>query len=205
MHEATALGQGKSGSEDWISDHEAFLLAYSGRLQQARRMSARAAELAQQAGQREEAALFETGAALREAFFGNALAARKGATTALELSKDREAEYGAAFALALSGDTSRSEALANDLERPSRKTRQFGSVTCQHFALFSRYTMARLQRLSSCYKSPFPGSWSAIRLARWRAGNSAGPMLCRGTELRQNPPIRISSRSGKTPIPKSPF
>ena len=36
---------------------------------------------------------------------------------ALELSKDREAEYGAAFALAVSGDSSRSQTLANDLER----------------------------------------------------------------------------------------
>ena len=35
---------------------------------------------------------------------------------ALELSKDRDVEYGAAFALALSGDSSRSQALANDLE-----------------------------------------------------------------------------------------
>ncbi len=36
---------------------------------------------------------------------------------ALELSKDREVEYGAGFALALSGDISKAEALADDLER----------------------------------------------------------------------------------------
>ena len=36
---------------------------------------------------------------------------------ALELSKDREAEYGAAFALAVSGDSSRSQTLADDLEK----------------------------------------------------------------------------------------
>jgi hypothetical protein len=35
----------------------------------------------------------------------------------LELSKDRDVEYGAAFALALSGESSRSQTLANDLER----------------------------------------------------------------------------------------
>jgi tetratricopeptide (TPR) repeat protein len=35
---------------------------------------------------------------------------------ALELSKGREVEYGTAFALALSGDSSRSQTLANDLE-----------------------------------------------------------------------------------------
>ena len=36
---------------------------------------------------------------------------------ALELSKGRDVEYGAAFALALSGDSSRSQTLADDLER----------------------------------------------------------------------------------------
>jgi tetratricopeptide (TPR) repeat protein len=36
---------------------------------------------------------------------------------ALDLSKGRDVEYGAAFALALAGDFSRSEELANDLEK----------------------------------------------------------------------------------------
>jgi tetratricopeptide (TPR) repeat protein len=121
MEREAALGQGKSGAEDWISDHEAFVLAYSGHLQQARRMSRRAADLAQQAVQPERAALWETGAALWEAFFGNAPAARRSAMAALELSKDREVEYGAAFTLALSGDSSRSQTLSNDLERRFRE------------------------------------------------------------------------------------
>ena len=73
--------------------------------------------LSRQAAKRERAALYETGAALREAFFGNAPAARRSAMAALELSKGRDVEYGAAFALALSGDSSRSQTLANDLER----------------------------------------------------------------------------------------
>ena len=117
MEHEVALGQGKSGAEDWISDHEAFVSAYSGRLQEARRMSRRAADLAQQAAQRDRAALYETGLALWEGFFGNAPAARRSAMAARELSKDRDVEYGAAFALALSGDSSRSQTLANDLER----------------------------------------------------------------------------------------
>lgn len=37
-------------------------------------------------------------------------------TQALELSRDRELEYGAAFALALSNDASQAQALAHDLE-----------------------------------------------------------------------------------------
>ena len=80
-------------------------------------MSRRAADLAQQAAHRERAALFETGAALWEAFFGNPIAARRSAMAALDLAKDREVEYGAAFALAVSGDHAGSQALAEDLEK----------------------------------------------------------------------------------------
>ena len=117
MERAAALGQGKPGVEDWISDDEAFVLAYSGHLQQAIRKSRRAVDLAQQPAHRERAAMYETGAAVWEAFFGDAPEARRSAMAALELSKGRDVEYGAAFALALSGDSSRPQALTNDLER----------------------------------------------------------------------------------------
>jgi tetratricopeptide (TPR) repeat protein len=116
MERAVALSKGKSDAEDLISDLDAFGLAYSGHLQQARRKSQRAVDLAQQSAQRDRTALFETGAALREAFFGNKPAARQGAKAALKLSKGRDVEYGAAFALALSGDFSESQSLAKDLE-----------------------------------------------------------------------------------------
>jgi tetratricopeptide (TPR) repeat protein len=117
MERELALSRAKSGLEDWISDKEAFVLAYRGQLQQARRLSRRASDLAQQAARREGAALYESGAALREAFFGNAPAAQRSAVAALVLSKGRAVEFGAAFALALSGDLSRSETLADDLEK----------------------------------------------------------------------------------------
>ena len=80
-------------------------------------MSHHAAELAQQAAQRDRAALDGTGLALWEGFFGNAPEASRNAMAARELSKGREVEYGAAFALALAGDSFRSQTLANDLER----------------------------------------------------------------------------------------
>jgi eukaryotic-like serine/threonine-protein kinase len=128
MQRAAAVGRGKSGAEDWISDHEAFVLAYSGHLQQARRMSQRAADLAQQAAHRERAALYKTGLALWEAFFENVAAARGSAMAALEPSKEREVEYGAAFALALSGDSFRSQTLADDLEK------RFGEDTSVRFS-----------------------------------------------------------------------
>src|SRR5208282_432965 len=106
MEREGARARRRSGGENWISNKEAFALAYSGHLQQARAMSRRAVEQALQVAQRERAGLWESGAAVREAFFGNASEARERATAALELSKNREVEYGAGFALALSGDSS---------------------------------------------------------------------------------------------------
>jgi serine/threonine protein kinase len=117
MAQAVALAQGKPGVEDWVSDEESFALAYSGHLQQARSMSRRAMVLAQQAAHKEKAALYEAGAAVREALFGNAPEARWSAVAALELSRDRDVEYGAAFALALAGDAARSQTLTEDLEK----------------------------------------------------------------------------------------
>jgi eukaryotic-like serine/threonine-protein kinase len=117
MEREADLSEGKPGAEDWIVHSEALVAAYSGHVQQARMMSRRAVDLAQQAGQQERAAIYETGAAVWEAFFGNASAAKKSAMAALELSKGRDVEYGAAYALALSGESSRSQALADELKR----------------------------------------------------------------------------------------
>jgi tetratricopeptide (TPR) repeat protein len=117
MAREVSLSQRDSEAEDWLSHHESFVLAYSGRLRDARKMSLQAAELAQPAGHGERAALFEIGAALREAFFGNATAATQRASSALALAKDREVEYGAALALALAGSSSRAQALTDDLEK----------------------------------------------------------------------------------------
>jgi tetratricopeptide (TPR) repeat protein len=117
MEREAARGQAEVGAEDWTANDQAFVLAYSGHLQQSRVMSHRAVELAQQARQAGRAAMYEAGAALREALFGNAAAASRNAIAALNVSKARDVEYGAALALALCGDSSRTQALANDLER----------------------------------------------------------------------------------------
>ena len=117
MEQQAALGEAHPGAQDWMLHAESLTLARSGQLQRASGMSRRAVDLAQQAGQRERAAVFETGAAVWEGLFGNISAARRKANEALELSKGRDVEYGAAFALALAKDSSRSQALANDLEK----------------------------------------------------------------------------------------
>jgi tetratricopeptide (TPR) repeat protein len=117
MSGAVTLSLVKSGVEDLIADRQAFVLAYAGQLKQAEGMARRAAELNQQPSQRGKKALLQIGPALWNAFFGDAPAARQSAMSALALSKDRDVEYGAAFALALSGESSRSEKLAEDLEK----------------------------------------------------------------------------------------
>jgi DNA-binding winged helix-turn-helix (wHTH) protein/tetratricopeptide (TPR) repeat protein len=107
----------ESSVEDAIVDQEAFAQAYVGHMQEAVRKSEHAVNLAQQSSEPDRAAMYEAGAALRAAFFGEAVAATESAGAALRLSRSRDAEYGAAFALALAGDQSQAATLAGDLER----------------------------------------------------------------------------------------
>jgi len=116
MQREVAAAHGKSGAEELISDHQAFALAYAGQLQEATKMLRRASDLAQQTAHREKAASFETRVALWEAFYGNAPAAKLAAMSALALAKNREVQYGAAVALAIAGNSSQAQTLANDLE-----------------------------------------------------------------------------------------
>lgn len=121
MERELALSRQKPEVEAALSYLDSFALAYSGHLQQARIETRRAIDLAQQSGHRERAALYAAGAAVREAFFGNAVEARRSASAALARSADREVEYGAAFALALVGDGPRAQSLADDLEERFRE------------------------------------------------------------------------------------
>jgi serine/threonine protein kinase/tetratricopeptide (TPR) repeat protein len=117
MERAVTRAKGNPQAEYWVANSEALVAAHSGRLQQASSASRRAMDLAQQSGQPEAAATFETAAAVWEALFGNAVGARRHAAAALDVSKGRDVEYAAAVALALAGDFARSEALASDLEK----------------------------------------------------------------------------------------
>jgi eukaryotic-like serine/threonine-protein kinase len=117
MERVIALARGKPGTDDWIANSEGFVLAYSGHLQAARNMSRLAADLARKTERRDTEALYETDAAVREALFGNASSAKQGTKRALDLSKSRDVRYGAGLALALSGDSFRSQAVSDDLLR----------------------------------------------------------------------------------------
>jgi DNA-binding winged helix-turn-helix (wHTH) protein/Tfp pilus assembly protein PilF len=112
-----ALARERRGVDDWMSNSEGFVLAYSGHLEAARKMSRLAADLARKTERRDTEALYEADAAVREALFGNVSIARQRAVDALALSQSRDVAFGVGFALALSGDSSRSQELTENLSR----------------------------------------------------------------------------------------
>jgi tetratricopeptide (TPR) repeat protein len=137
MAREATRARARPGGENWMSAREAFVTAYSGHLHEARSISQRAVVQAQQAGQPERASLWEAGAAVREALFGNTTAARERALNALKLSHDREVQYAAAFALGVSGDFSRALALADEMQRrfPEDSSVRFSYLPVVHATL----------------------------------------------------------------------
>jgi DNA-binding winged helix-turn-helix (wHTH) protein/predicted Zn-dependent protease len=117
MTEQMAWAAGKPGVEDVLLAMEADTVAYSGQLGKAREFSRRAVDSAERAQKKETAAGYEADAALREALFGNAAQARKRAAAALNISTGREVLFGAALALAFSGDTAQAQKLADALAK----------------------------------------------------------------------------------------
>jgi predicted Zn-dependent protease len=113
MNQAAAVAMTKI--EDQMSDRVAHVSAYFGQLQAAEKASRHAADLAMKAEQPEGAASYETPLALWQALFERGPEARRTAAAALALSKSRDVQFGAAFALALSGDSSGAQMLADGL------------------------------------------------------------------------------------------
>jgi serine/threonine protein kinase/tetratricopeptide (TPR) repeat protein len=118
MDRAVSQAKGKRRAEHWMAHEEALALARSGRLQAAQRSSSRAVELAlQEQFGRESAASYRAARAVWEGLCENAAEGIRSALAALELSQGRDVEYAAGLALAVSGDSSRSETLTGDLEK----------------------------------------------------------------------------------------
>jgi len=117
MDRVVGLARGKGRAEHWMAHEEALAFARLGRLQAARRSSNRAVDLVLQSGERETSAAYQAARAVWEAAYGNAAESKRNAMAALALSKGRDVEYAAGLALAFSGDSSRSEPLADDLEK----------------------------------------------------------------------------------------
>jgi tetratricopeptide (TPR) repeat protein len=151
-------------AEDWMAHHQALVLAYSGRMRQARTMWEHAIALAQQAGAREKVAIYETAEAVCEAHFGNQAAAKERARAALQVARGRDVEYAAAFAMALSGESSESQRLAADLEMrfPEDTPVQFEYLPTLHAlsALADQAPMEAVERLQRAvpYELAMPGT-----------------------------------------------
>jgi serine/threonine protein kinase/Tfp pilus assembly protein PilF len=110
------LAKGKPTVGHTVAYAEALALARSGRLQLASQSSTRAIDLARQERQSETAASYQAARAVWEAVCGNSAKAKSDAIAALALSNGRDVEYTSGLALALSGDSSQSKMLADDLD-----------------------------------------------------------------------------------------
>jgi hypothetical protein len=165
MKRALEMANGKLESEHWILARQACVLAYSGRAQDARTSARRAIQLARQAGQPERAALYQVASATREALFGHKAEAKAEALAGLNESKNRDVEYGAAFALAFAGDEAKAQAIVKDLEKryPEDTFVRFSYLPTLRaiFALNHGNPSQALQQLEteSPYDVAIAGSW----------------------------------------------
>ena len=117
MQQQLAWAAGRVGEEDWLLSAQSDTEAYSGRLTKAREFSRRAMDSALHADAKETAALWQVNAALREAEFGNASAARQMALAALALVAGRDIKSVAALSLARAGDAGEAKTLTDSLNK----------------------------------------------------------------------------------------
>ena len=117
MERAVAEERGRLGAEDWLTNAETLYAAYRGHLREADRLTRRAVELARNEKMSERAASYEASGAVRSAFYGLPAEARTHARAALQLSKARDIEFLAAFALALARETRQAREIETDLEK----------------------------------------------------------------------------------------
>jgi tetratricopeptide (TPR) repeat protein/predicted Ser/Thr protein kinase len=155
--------RGNLETEDWMSHNQALVLARSGQMRNARIRWRHIIER-QQAGHREQAAIYQAAEAVCEAQCGNRDRAKECARAALDMGKGRDVEYAAAFALALSGDRAGARALAEDLaERfPEDTPVQFEYLPTLRalFALSQRAPLDAIERLQPAlpYDLAMPGT-----------------------------------------------
>jgi serine/threonine protein kinase/Tfp pilus assembly protein PilF len=156
--------RGNLETENWMSHNQALVLARSGQMRNARIQWQHTIERAQQTGDREKAAIYLAAEAVCEAHFGNRGRAKERARAALELGKGRDVVYAAAFALALSGDSSGSQRLAEDLAKrfPEDTPVQFEYLPTLRalFALHDKAPSDAIERLQTAlpYDLAMPGT-----------------------------------------------
>jgi len=117
MEQQLAWASGRPGEEDLMLSLKSDTEAYYGRLMRAREYSRRAVDLAIRTDSKERAALVQANSGLREAWFGNAQAARHDADAALALAPGRDVKVLVALALAGAGAAEQAKGLLEQLEK----------------------------------------------------------------------------------------
>jgi serine/threonine protein kinase/tetratricopeptide (TPR) repeat protein len=164
MNREIDRARGNLEAEDWMSHHQALVLARSGQMRSARAQWRHTIQVAEQNGDREKAAIYQAARAVCEAHFGNRDEAGDCVRAALERGKGRDVTYAAAFVLALSGDRAGSQRLADDLAKrfPEDTPVQFEYLPTLRalFALNDNSPSAAIERLQTAipYDLAMPGT-----------------------------------------------
>ena len=115
MEQQIAWAMGKPGTEDAALMQQADTEAYHGRFQKAREFTRQAIESAKRSDAKETAAFYQARAGAREGVVGNSAQAHEAAIAALALSSGVLVKTVSAEALALAGDVTQAQKLADDL------------------------------------------------------------------------------------------
>ena len=115
MEHRLAAAMGHPGAEDQLLEYQADSEAYHGHLGAAREYTTRAVGSAQAGGRDESAATYLAEGALRDAEFGDSVAARREAAAAVAMVPGQMVRILAALSLAQAGNLARAEVLADEL------------------------------------------------------------------------------------------
>ena len=118
MDRQLAWAMGKPGVEDELLAQAASKEIYFGRMRKGREVMQRAIDSALRNDKKQPAAYYEVDLAWLEADYGNSERARQGALAVLAEKSSPHLQVLAAIALARAGDTTRAQAIGDNLEKP---------------------------------------------------------------------------------------
>jgi eukaryotic-like serine/threonine-protein kinase len=117
MREAASAVEKVQGAAQWMIDLQACTLAYFGQLHKAREELQLAGIFVRQTPTGEFVARHEAVSAMLEAYLGSPESAKRHAIASLKISRSKDNEYLAAYALGLVGDIPHVQEVAEDLEK----------------------------------------------------------------------------------------
>lgn len=164
MKREVERAHGNLEAEDWMSHNQALVFARAGQMRNARVLWRHTIERTQQTGHRERAAIYRAAQAVCEAHLGNRDLAKESARAAVALAQGRDVVYAAAFALALAGESSESQRMAEDLDSrfPEDTPVQFEYLPTLRalFALEEKAPLEAVDRLQAAlpYDLAMPGT-----------------------------------------------